>query len=102
MRISAGNLRLMGVAVPQEIPDCAETEMPEVSVASTSYDEARRINVDLRLDFSRPFEWVTVSLVVRRASVSRNKREGKFIGRRKMPNGIIRYRQGNTLYRDTK
>lgn len=83
MKISAQALREMGISIPSEIPDCAMTDMPDVSVDSTTYnDTSRAINVDLRLDFSGPFDWIVLSAATPNLkSISRNKREGWFVGK---------------------
>lgn len=104
MKISAQHLRSMGVDIPAEIPDCAETEMPNVYIPPPTFDtetKTAKFTTDVTFEFTfiSPFEWIEVSFF-HKISVSRNKREGWFIGLSKFYSGSdvkIRYRQGLNL-----
>ena len=64
-RISAGELRSMGLDIVDSIPDCATIPRwaMKTTVGEVSGDpEKNLLTVDFQIVFEQPFEWVTVKI----------------------------------------
>lgn len=64
-RISAGELRALGVPISETVPDCATVERSAVhfhsKVAGATNDT---LHLDVAVSFTRPFEWVTLAAMI--------------------------------------
>ena len=94
-RITAGEIRAFGAAVPANVPDCATVSREGFRAASARAFAGAKMTVDgdtmhfeMSLDIDEPFQWVEMAVVViapppanARILVSRNKREGGYLGR---------------------
>ncbi len=63
-RVSAGELREMGVAVPEDVPDCGWVPRASLrigDVTSASLGENGLPNLHISIEFTEPFRWVEVS-----------------------------------------
>lgn len=63
--VSAGELRAMGIPVPDTIPDCATTKRSAIRmhVGPTTGDPgARTVNVRVDVAFDAPFEWIEMKV----------------------------------------
>ena len=64
-RISAGELRSMGLDIVDSIPDCATIPRSSMKtkVGEVGGDpENNLLTVDFQIEFEQPFEWVTVKI----------------------------------------
>lgn len=66
-RITAGELRAMGLPIPSSIPDVAgiprsALKMSVGEVTSMDGDKTFKVNIDVR--FEANFEWISIDLVL--------------------------------------
>jgi hypothetical protein len=61
MCIEAGELRAMGIQIPDNIPDCAWTERWSIQWNSAEVKEKEGI-VSCGITFTRPFRWISINL----------------------------------------
>jgi len=61
-RVSAGELRSRGYAIPEQIPDCAEIPryaiVPRLESVQIYPQEPTRIDMVFEVKFTEPFTWV--------------------------------------------
>lgn len=66
-RISAGDLRVMGVQLEDEIPDCATVDASAVTIALSESEVTKdAINIGYEVTITEPFEWVEVNVTIPR------------------------------------
>lgn len=64
MKTSAGELRKRGFNIPDNIPDCATTELNGYGVGTVSAGTDNSLQVDLLANLG-PFEWVSATVVAK-------------------------------------
>ncbi len=85
--ITAGELRAIGFQVPDSIPDCGNFVRSSMKMHMAGCVAAGDIlNLNIEMTFTEPFRWVAFSVTLpaapanARLLVSRNKREGGYLG----------------------
>jgi hypothetical protein len=64
-RITAGELRAMGLAVPDSIPDCGNVARSSMVIRQTGSElKGDVLNVGMSVTFTEPFQWVTVPITI--------------------------------------
>lgn len=66
-RISAGELRELGVPVPENIPDCATVprRSMQLKVGSSSVaPDKQTLNMNFDVTFTEPFKWFTATVFI--------------------------------------
>jgi len=61
----AGDLRRMGVAVPESIPNCAHVPRSSIRFGEPSFvtgQDGKTITGDIGMEFTEPFRWITINL----------------------------------------
>ncbi len=64
--ITAGELRQLGIALPEGIPDCGWVPRAAIRshVTGSQITPAGALEVDMTVRFDEPFRWVTVDVTI--------------------------------------
>ena len=68
--ISAGELRAIGLPMPESIPDCGwipRTAM-EIKALESKLNGETELRINTEIKFTEPFRWITVSLTASKAT----------------------------------
>ena len=67
--VTAGDLRAMGIQLPENIPDCGWVHRDALEISSTSVGPPLpspdgKITIDVVMKLTKPFRWIELDLVV--------------------------------------
>jgi hypothetical protein len=66
MKVSAAELRAAGISIADRIPDCATIDRSGIHyrLKGVTSSQDRVITFDMEVEFTAPFEWITLSAEV--------------------------------------
>lgn len=72
--VTAGELRAVGLSIPENIPDCAwvlrssiRISLKNIEVVSTGPDKLADPHIGLTVEFTQPFNWISIDFTIESA-----------------------------------
>jgi hypothetical protein len=65
--ITAGDLRWMGISLPEDIPDCAWVKRSALQLSLESIRDGsgdRNLILDFTVQFEQPLQWISMDLYI--------------------------------------